>query len=167
MKRFFLLAAAAALPPAARAQITHYNLADQTISGPSGEIYLDLDLGGFSSTTFAGFDARIFFDSANDFVFVSAEGTWATPSYTTLAPRYTYGATLAFSGLASSAVLQYGSSGFWQNDTGASTAYLALHDTVDSRKSWIGIRYNDAADQIIVESFAVAPSTVCISIIGK
>ena len=171
MRKLLLTAAAvSAAAPALRAQITFYDIPDQTITGPGGAIFLDFDNGGYGFTSGAvpGFDHKIYFSSWRDGEEVQAVGSpWqaARDAYY-LAARYTFGAEMSFSRDASRSYLQriytyednvykYGN---WANDTGTTT-YLGSRNYLDNREAWIAIEYDDAANTLKVLSFAVAPGS--------
>ena len=168
MKKLVLSASAAStLVPAALGQ--HYDIADQVLATGSSSLYIDFDAGTFSSTAFAASDIRVYFGAGNlEFPAVNPDGNWGVAvnssggSYTR---RYNYGASLdfTFTKTVNSSILEVFGTGEWEAQTGASTSYLGVKNLTDQREVWIGIRYNDAANSMTIESFAVAPGAANMS----
>ena len=164
MKKLLLGAAAvSASISAAKAQINYVDIPDQTLASGEG-IYFDFDGGTASSFLTAYSDFRIYFGGGDT---VRAEtavygGVWQVATSVSRAARYVYGASLAFSGLQSSAEFTYGTAGQWVDDPGTDTAFLAVQNATDFRKVWIGVKFSDADNEVTVESFGVAPQSVAL-----
>ena len=165
MKKLALSASAAStlIPVAALGQ--HYDISDQVLSLGASSLYIDFDAGTFSSTAFAASDIRVYFGAGNlEFPAVNPDGNWGVAvnssggSYT---KRYTYGASLdfTFTKTVNSSILEVFGTGEWEGQNGTTTSYLGVKNMVDQREAWIGIRYNDAANSMTIESFAVAPGS--------
>lgn len=164
MKKLIISASAAStVVPAVLGQ--HYDIADQVLATGSSSLYIDFDAGTFSSTSFAASDLRLYFGSGIlDFPAANPEGDWGVAvnssggSYTR---RYSYGASMDFSftKTINSSILEVFGTGEWEGQDGSVTSYLGLKNVADQREVWVGIRYNDAANTLTVESFAVAPGT--------
>jgi hypothetical protein len=158
MKKTLLTAAAvSATIPMARAQVAYHEI-NQVITGGAGQLFIDLDTGTFANTFFSGSDFRFYFTSGNTENPQSVNGLWETAQSGGYAARYTSGAAMALTSMSSRGYFEYNyedtHSGNWQGDTGAATAYLGIKNWQDLREGWVGIRYNDAANTITVESFA-------------
>ena len=154
MKKTLLTTAAATVAvPLAQGAITFHDLGDQTIT-PGVSLYIDMDSGTSSGSSFAGYDFYIFFENNEtlDIFDVSDWKSARTGAYTT---RLSYGDSLAFSYFGNAGYLENADTGYWQGDTGTETAYIAAQNISDLRKAWIGVRYDDENHSLVVESFAV------------
>lgn len=156
MKKTLLATAAvtvSATVPGVQAQVAHHQI-NQVITGGAGELFIDLDTGAFSNTFFSGSDFRFYFTSGNTERPQSVNGYWETAQSGGYAARYTFGAALGLTSMSSRGYLDENGDGNWDGDTGASTAYLGIRNWQNNREGWVGIRYNDTANTINVESFA-------------
>ena len=85
---------------------------------------------------------------------------WRVATANSSVARYDYGDALSFAGIGSNlGSLETSGAGNWEGDTGAETKYVALRNPGADLNAWIALRYDDAANSITLESFAVAPGS--------
>ena len=167
MRKLLLTAAAvSAAAPALRAQITFYDIPDQTITFGTA-LYLDFDGGStlWSNSDFAGRDVG--------FNFTGAEaprafgGYWDLGQANDYLTRYAFGAEMSFAAHQTPSYFEkiyddgYGATeerGNWKNDAGE-IAYVGALNWSDNREAWVAVQYDDLAGTLKVLSFAVAPGS--------
>ena len=159
MNRALLTAAAAVgALPVAQGAISFHDIADVTLDSAGEHLYFDFDAETVSTSYTVEYD--FYFNKKNDGrMYLFGINDWDTAGTligSSFIPyRYSLHDGLAFSSTAGVLHFNSNNEGPWHGDAGSETKYVALRNSNDGREAWIGVRYNDTAGSLVIESFAL------------